>query len=206
MTGCSRRRDEACDRGQGHADQNDRRSGEINAVSFVSPKAVPQMADSSEAAALMTRKPGVVYDATVPNLKGAERARAAGMDAIVVFVSASDQGSRAKSRQVDGRGAEGRCGGDPLRAAERHKGLCHCVQGIRFRLRGRDVGGKRHRDRGSTSGKRCRGTGAWRYIRRGHPSASGPHGRICSGASRRFPCRCTCTTRAVWRSPTPWPP
>lgn len=68
---------------------------QINAVSFVSPKAVPQMADSMEVAQQISRQPGVIYDATVPNLKGAERALAARMDAIVVFVSASDAGSRA---------------------------------------------------------------------------------------------------------------
>src|ERR1700761_5604298 len=65
----------------------------INVTSFVSPKAVPQMADSDELMSRVPRVRGVKYDATVPNLRGAERAVEAGVDEITVFVSASDGGS-----------------------------------------------------------------------------------------------------------------
>jgi len=62
----------------------------IEAVSFVHPKAIPQMADAAEVAAQMTRAAGVRYSALVPNLKGAERALDAGFNEIEVVVSASD--------------------------------------------------------------------------------------------------------------------
>jgi hydroxymethylglutaryl-CoA lyase len=62
----------------------------IEAVSFVHPRAIPQMADAAEVAAQMTRASGVRYSALVPNLKGAERALDAGFHEIEVVVSASD--------------------------------------------------------------------------------------------------------------------
>ena len=50
----------------------------IEAVSFVHPKAIPQMADADEVWAVARREPGVHYSALVPNTRGAERALAAG--------------------------------------------------------------------------------------------------------------------------------
>src|SRR4051812_49725453 len=52
--------------------------GRIEAVSFVHPKAIPQMADADEVAKLMDRRPDVRYSALVPNRRGADRALAAG--------------------------------------------------------------------------------------------------------------------------------
>jgi hydroxymethylglutaryl-CoA lyase len=66
----------------------------IEAVSFVSPKAIPQMADADEVWAAATRAPGVRYSALVPNSKGAQRALAAGFKEIEVVVSASDAHNR----------------------------------------------------------------------------------------------------------------
>jgi hydroxymethylglutaryl-CoA lyase len=62
----------------------------IEAVSFVSPKAVPQMADAREVWAGIERNPDVFYSALVPNRKGAEIAAEVGMDGVQVFVAASD--------------------------------------------------------------------------------------------------------------------
>lgn len=62
---------------------------EIEAVSFVSPKAVPSMAGAADVMAAVKRLPGVRYVALVPNVKGAELALAAGVDALSVTVSAS---------------------------------------------------------------------------------------------------------------------
>jgi hydroxymethylglutaryl-CoA lyase len=62
----------------------------IEAASFVSPKWVPQMATSSEVMAGITRKPGVVYSALVPNMKGLEAAVAAKADEVVIFGAASE--------------------------------------------------------------------------------------------------------------------
>jgi len=62
----------------------------IEATSFVSPKAIPQLADASEVMARITRCEGVVYPVLVPNIKGWERAQAAGARAIAVFTGASE--------------------------------------------------------------------------------------------------------------------
>ena len=62
----------------------------IEATSFVSPKAIPQLADATEVFARIRKAPGVRYPVLVPNLKGYERARAAGADAIAVFTAASE--------------------------------------------------------------------------------------------------------------------
>lgn len=64
--------------------------GEVEAGAFVSPKAVPQMADSSELFARLKRRPGVVYSALVPNEKGLEAALAAKADKVAVFTAASE--------------------------------------------------------------------------------------------------------------------
>lgn len=66
----------------------------INVTSFVSPRAVPQMADAAEVMSRIRRRPGIVYDASVPNAIGAERAAAAKADGISVFVSASEAANR----------------------------------------------------------------------------------------------------------------
>ena len=67
----------------------------IEAGSFVSPKWVPQMADSADVFAGIQRVPGVSYAALTPNLRGFERAMAAGADEVAVFASASEGFSRA---------------------------------------------------------------------------------------------------------------
>lgn len=66
----------------------------IEVTSFVSPKAVPQMADAAEVMAGITRKTGVAYAALTPNLKGYEAARASRADEVAVFASASEGFSR----------------------------------------------------------------------------------------------------------------
>lgn len=62
----------------------------VEAASFVSPKWVPQMATSAEVMAGITRRPGTIYSALVPNMKGFEAALAAGVDEIVIFAAASE--------------------------------------------------------------------------------------------------------------------
>ena len=62
----------------------------IEAISIVSPKAIPQMADAREVWAGITRKEGVVYSALVPNRKGAEIAVELAVDSLQVFLAASD--------------------------------------------------------------------------------------------------------------------
>ncbi|QBF83976.1 hydroxymethylglutaryl-CoA lyase [Shewanella maritima] len=66
----------------------------IEAGSFVSPKWVPQMADSSEVIKSITRKQGVKYSALTPNLKGFELALDAGVDEVAIFGAASQSFSQ----------------------------------------------------------------------------------------------------------------
>jgi hydroxymethylglutaryl-CoA lyase len=68
---------------------------EIEAGSFVSPKWVPQMADSDEVIKRIRRKPGVTYAALVPNMQGYARARAAGIAEIGIFTAASESFNKA---------------------------------------------------------------------------------------------------------------
>ena len=63
---------------------------EIEATSFVSPRAIPQLADADELMASLPRRPGVRYPVLVPNERGLARAEAAGVDAIAVFTAATD--------------------------------------------------------------------------------------------------------------------
>ncbi|MBP6019507.1 MAG: hydroxymethylglutaryl-CoA lyase [Burkholderiaceae bacterium] len=62
----------------------------VEAVSFVSPKWVPQMADGADVMAGINRKPGTLYSALTPNLRGFEAALAAGVDEVVIFGAASE--------------------------------------------------------------------------------------------------------------------
>ncbi|MGO9141107.1 MAG: hydroxymethylglutaryl-CoA lyase [Streptosporangiaceae bacterium] len=62
----------------------------IEAVSFVRPEAIPQMADADEVWQAIARAPSVRYSALVPNLRGAGRALDAGLAEIEAVVSASD--------------------------------------------------------------------------------------------------------------------
>jgi hydroxymethylglutaryl-CoA lyase len=66
----------------------------IEVGSFVSPKWVPQMADTAEVLALLRRRPGVSYPVLVPNLRGLEAALDHGVEEIAVFAAASESFSR----------------------------------------------------------------------------------------------------------------
>lgn len=62
----------------------------IEVSSFVSAKWVPQMADADQVFRMLPRAPGVRYSALCPNGRGLDRARAAGVHEVAVFVSASE--------------------------------------------------------------------------------------------------------------------
>lgn len=70
----------------------------IEATSFVHPKAIPQLADASEIMARIKRKPGVCYEALIPNLKGMERALKSGVQDVVLVVSASESHNQSNMR------------------------------------------------------------------------------------------------------------
>ncbi len=62
----------------------------IEAGAFVSPKWVPQMADTADVYRQIPKDPGVEYPVLVPNIKGLERAIDAGVKSIAIFTAASD--------------------------------------------------------------------------------------------------------------------
>ena len=62
----------------------------VEATSFVSPRALPQLADAADVLAQIQRKPGKEIAVLVPNARGAERAAAAKADVMVGFISASE--------------------------------------------------------------------------------------------------------------------
>ena len=68
---------------------------EIEATSFVAPKAVPQLADADDLMLRLERRSGVRYPVLVPNERGLARATAAGADAICVFTATSEAFTRA---------------------------------------------------------------------------------------------------------------
>jgi hydroxymethylglutaryl-CoA lyase len=66
----------------------------VEATSFVSPRAIPQLSDASEVMANLSRHSSTSYPVLVPNLKGMERALAAGVRAIAVFTATSESFTR----------------------------------------------------------------------------------------------------------------
>jgi len=66
----------------------------VEAGSFVSPKWVPQMADTAEVMARIRRKPGVAYPVLVPNMKGLEAAIAAKATEVAGFAAATEAFSK----------------------------------------------------------------------------------------------------------------
>ncbi len=93
---------------------------EIEATSFVSPRAVPQLADAAEVMAGIARRPGTDYLALVPNLKGFERALAAGLRHVAVFTAASEEFAR---RNINMTIAESIAAFRPVAEAARREGI-----------------------------------------------------------------------------------
>jgi isopropylmalate/homocitrate/citramalate synthase len=66
----------------------------VEATSFVSPRAIPQLGDAGAVMAGLTRLPATEYPVLVPNIKGMERAIGAGVRSIAVFTAASESFTR----------------------------------------------------------------------------------------------------------------
>ena len=108
--------------------------GYIEVGSFVSPKWVPQMAGSAEVFAQIRRKPGVVYGALAPNMRGFEDAVAAGVKEVAVFAAASEAFSQ---RNINCSISESLARFVPLiEAAQQHgisvRGYVSCVLGCPY--------------------------------------------------------------------------
>ena len=106
----------------------------IETGSFVSPKWVPQMAGSTEVFDGISRRPGVVYSALIPNLQGFEAALTAGADEVAVFAAASESFSQ---KNINCSIAESLARFEPLlAAASRHglrvRGYVSCVLGCPY--------------------------------------------------------------------------
>ncbi len=71
----------------------------IEVSAFVSPRWVPRMADATEVMAGITRRQGVRYSALVPNVRGLERAVAAGVTEVGIFAAASESFSHKNINQ-----------------------------------------------------------------------------------------------------------
>jgi hydroxymethylglutaryl-CoA lyase len=89
------------------------RSGvpEIQVTSFVHPRAIPQLRDAEEVMRRIDRVAGVTYRALVPNLKGAERAIAAGAGELNLMVSVTDSHSLSNANRTT---AEALAGLEPV--------------------------------------------------------------------------------------------
>ncbi len=101
----------------------------IEVASFVSPKWVPQMADSAAVLAGITRAAGVRYAALTPNMRGYEDAIAAHADEIAIFASASEGFSKAN---INASIAESIARFEPILEEARHidlpvRGYISCV-------------------------------------------------------------------------------
>lgn len=72
----------------------------IEVTAFVSPKAIPALADAADVMHGIERVPGVVYSALVPNLRGAARAIESGVDELNLVMSASESHNLANLRMT----------------------------------------------------------------------------------------------------------
>jgi hydroxymethylglutaryl-CoA lyase len=73
---------------------------EIEATSFVAPSAIPALADADALLPLLPHAPNIRYPVLVPNVRGLERAEAAGADAVAVFTAATDEFTTANIRMT----------------------------------------------------------------------------------------------------------
>jgi hydroxymethylglutaryl-CoA lyase len=92
----------------------------VEATSFVQPAAVPQLADADQVLPRIRRRPGVRYPVLVPNMRGLERAVAAGADAVAVFTAASEAFASANINMTIAQSLEAFA---PVLAAARERGM-----------------------------------------------------------------------------------
>lgn len=92
----------------------------VEATSFVSPRAIPQLSDASAVMAGITRLPGTQYPVLVPNVKGLERALAVGVRSVAVFTAASESFTR---HNINATIAESLANFKPVIALARQEGV-----------------------------------------------------------------------------------
>ena len=96
----------------------------VEAGSFVSPKWVPQMADTSDVMARIRRRPGVAYPVLVPNMQGLESAIAAGATEVAGFASATEAFSMRNTNCTI------------VESMKRQKSVCDAARKAGLRVRG----------------------------------------------------------------------
>ncbi|MGE4220058.1 MAG: hydroxymethylglutaryl-CoA lyase, partial [Alphaproteobacteria bacterium] len=106
----------------------------IEAGSFVSPKWVPQMADTAELLALLPARPGVVYSVLTPNMTGLQRAIAAGAREVAIFGAATESFSRRNTNCSieEGLARMGEVAAAAARAGIPVRGYLSCVLGCPY--------------------------------------------------------------------------
>lgn len=72
----------------------------IEVTSFTSPKAIPALADAQDVMRRIQRRPGLIYTALVPNIRGLERALEVGVDELNLVMSCSETHNRANLRMT----------------------------------------------------------------------------------------------------------
>ena len=175
----------------------------IEVTSFVSPKAVPALADAEAVMAGIKRNPKVKYVALVANPRGAERALAAKVDEIVMVISVSESHNRANVRRST---EESFAGFAEIMHAIRGTGVGHRVRhgdDVRLSVRGLPEAGAHLRLRAAARRPRHRRDRARRHRRHGQSEADAGH--LARGGEARCPessSRCTSTTPAGWGSRT----
>ena len=96
----------------------------VESGSFVSPRWVPQMADTAEVLKRLRRVDGVSYPVLVPNMKGMEAAIASGVSEVAIFAAASESFSR---RNINCSIAE---------SLDRFRPVCEAAAGHGIKVRG----------------------------------------------------------------------
>jgi len=96
----------------------------VEAGAFVSPKWVPQMADSEEVFRRIERRDGVTYPALTPNMRGFERAIAVGVREVGVFAAASETFSQRNTNCII------------EESLERFRSVCAAAQAAGVRVQG----------------------------------------------------------------------
>ncbi len=106
----------------------------IEAGSFVSPKWVPQMADTADLLAMLPARPGVVYSVLTPNLTGLQRAQAAGAREVAIFGAATESFSRRNTNCSieEGLARMGEVAAAAARAGIPVRGYLSCVLGCPY--------------------------------------------------------------------------
>ena len=168
-------------------------------------RAVPQLADAEEVLPAVDRREGVRYPVLVPNMRGLERAEAAGADAIAVFTAASEAFARANVNMTIAESLD--AFGPVLDRAARARDVDARVRvdGVRLPLRGAGRPGGDVARVAARCGAGVRRDLDRRHDRRGPAGAGAGSSRRCRATCPPSGSRCTCTTRAAgrWRTSRP---